>query len=161
MFSLFATLKGLPSGYQRDLQEDKGPVFAAHDQTLAMVQIAASAVSATQPDEARLREAAGDTGLLATELADYLVRKGMPFRQAHETVGRIVLEAERRGQSWAAFPLEKLRSFSTAFGPDVNAALTLDAALAAKNVPGGTAPEKVRAAMESLRARLAALEGEK
>ncbi len=161
LFSVFTTLKGLPSGYQRDLQEDKEPVFAAHDQTLAMVQIAAGAVAVTKPNEARLREAAGDAGLLATELADYLVRKGVAFREAHETVGRIVLEAERRGQSWATFPLEKLKSFSAAFGPDLNAALTLDAALAAKSVPGGTAPEKVRAAIESFRARLATVEGEK
>lgn len=158
LFSLFATLKGLPSGYQRDLQEDKEPVFAAHDQTLGMAQIAAGAVAATKPNPARLREAAGDPGLLATELADYLVRKGVPFRQAHETVGRIVLEAERRGQSWAMFPLEKLKTFSRAFEPDVNAAITLDAALAAKDVPGGTAPKQVRAAIESFRARLAALE---
>jgi argininosuccinate lyase len=161
LFSLLTALKGLPSGYQRDLQEDKEPVFEAHDQALGMLQVAAGAVAATKPNEARLREAAGDPGLLATELADYLVGKGLPFREAHEAVGRIVLEAERRGQSWAAFPLEKLKSFSAAFGSDANAALTLDAALAAKAVPGGTAPEKVRAAIESSRARLAAIEGEK
>jgi argininosuccinate lyase len=158
LFSLFTTMKGLPSGYQRDLQEDKEPVFAAHDQTLGMAQIAAGAVAATKPNPARLREAAGDPGLLATELADYLVHKGVPFRQAHETVGRIVLEAERRGQSWAMFPLEKLKTFSAAFEPDLNAAITLDAALVAKNVPGGTAPKQVHAAVESFRARLAALE---
>lgn len=158
LFSLLTTLKGLPSGYQRDLQEDKEPVFAAHDQTLVMVQVAAGAVAATKPNEARLREAAADPALLATEAADYLVRRGVPFREAHEVVGRIVLEAERRGQSWLSFSVEKLQTFSPVFETDVAAALTLDAALASKRVPGGTAPEAVRAALENFRSRLAQIE---
>jgi len=158
LVSLLTTLKGLPTGYQRDLQEDKEPLFEAHDQTLAMTTIAAGAVAAVKPNEARLRQAADDPALLATEAANYLVRHGVPFREAHEAVGRLVREAERRGQSWLAYPVEKLKKFSPAFDADVNAALTVEAALAATNVPGGTAPEAVRVAIADCRARLAQME---
>jgi len=156
--SVLTTLKGLPTGYQRDLQEDKEPVFAAHDQVLAMVQVAAGAIAATKFNEPRLREAAGDASLLATEAADYLVRKGVPFRQAHEAVGQAVREAERRGQPWPSLPLAGLQSFSPAFGEDLPTALTLDAALASKNLPGGTAPAQVRAAIADCQARLKKIE---
>ncbi len=158
LVSLLITLKGLPSSYQRDLQEDKEPVFAAHDQALAMVTIATGAVAATHLNEVRLREAASNPDLLATEAADYLVRRGLPFRQAHEIVGQIIREAERRGQSWALLPLGKLKSFSPVFEEDLRAALTVEAALARRSVPGGTAPAAVRAAIAECRARLGAVE---
>ncbi len=158
LVSLLITLKGLPSSYQRDLQEDKEPVFAAHDQALAMVTIATGAVAAMRVNEVRLREAASNPDLLATEAADYLVRRGVPFRQAHEIVGQIIREAERRGHSWAALPLGKLKSFSPLFGEDLHAALTVEAALARRSVPGGTAPAAVRAAIAECRARLGAVE---
>ena len=158
LVSLLITLKGLPSSYQRDLQEDKEPVFAAHDQALAMVTIATGAVAATRVNEVRLREAASNPDLLATEAADYLVRRGLPFRQAHEIVGQIIREAERRGHSWAALPLGKLKSFSPLFEEDLHAALTVEAALARRSVPGGTAPAAVRTAIAECRARLGAVE---
>ena len=158
LVSLLITLKGLPSSYQRDLQEDKEPVFAAHDQALAMVTIATGAVAATRVNEVRLREAASNPDLLATEAADYLVRRGVPFRQAHEIVGQIIREAERSGHSWAALPLGKLKSFSSLFEDDLHAALTVEAALARRSVPGGTAPAAVRAAIAECRARLGAVE---
>jgi argininosuccinate lyase len=154
LFALFTTVKALPTGYQRDLQEDKEGLFDAHDQTLAMLRIAAGAVAATQIHEARMREAASDPALLATEMADYLVTKGVPFRQAHEIVGAIVREAERRGQSWTAFPLAKLQSFSPLFSEDLHGWLTVDSALARRNVPGGTAPAAVRHALTDARTRL-------
>jgi len=156
--TLLTTLKGLPSSYQRDLQEDKEPVFAAHDQTIAMLTIAAGAVAATRPNEARLREAASDPALLATEAAHYLVRRGAPFRQAHEIVGQVVREAERTGKSFSALPLETLRKFSPLFAQDFYDALKLDAALAGPDVEGGTAPARVRAAISAAKARLAAVE---
>ncbi len=158
LLSLLTTLKGLPTSYQRDLQEDKEPVFDAHDQALAMVQVAAGAVAATRINEARLREAASAPGLLATEAADYLVCRGVPFRQAHEIVGQIVREAERRGESWTALPLARLKTFSPLFDESLRAALTVEAALARRSVPGGTAPEAVRAAIAECRARLGAVE---
>lgn len=158
LFSLFTNLKGLPSGYQRDLQEDKEGLFDAHDQTLAMLQVAAGAVAATQINEARMREAATDPALLATEAADYLVSKGVPFRQAHEIVGAIVRDAERRGQSWLTFSTAKLKDFSPAFEEDLNIWLTVESALARRNVPGGTAPAAVKLALADFRARLKSLE---
>ena len=90
-------------------------MFAAHDQAVAMLTVAAGAVAATRPNEARMREAASDPALLATEAAHYLVRRGAPFRQAHEIVGQIVREAERAGKPFSALPLETLQKFSPLF----------------------------------------------
>ena len=158
LHTLLTTLKGLPSSYQRDLQEDKEPVFAAHDQAVAMLTVAAGAVAATRPNEARMREAASDPALLATEAAHYLVRRGAPFRQAHEIVGQIVREAERIGKPFSALPLETLQKFSPLFAADFYDALKLDSALAGPDVDGGTAPERVRDAIAAAKQRLAALE---
>ena len=154
LVGLLTTLKGLPSSYQRDLQEDKEPLFAAYDQVADMVSVAAGAIRATKFNVARLRATASDPTLLATEAADYLVRKGIPFRQAHDIVGKVLREAEKQGISFTALTLEKLKQISPAFDSDFAASLNVDAALAAKKVPGGTAPESVRAAIEDLEARL-------
>jgi argininosuccinate lyase len=154
LISILITLKGLPSGYQRDLQEDKEPLFAAHDQALAVIQIAAGAAGATRINEARLLTAAEDSALLATQAAHYLVRRGLPFRQAHEIVGRIVREAERAGESWTAMPLSKFKSFSPLFESDLVQSLTLESALASCDVHGGTALARVREALAGCRARL-------
>jgi len=156
--SLLITLKGLPSSYQRDLQEDKEPLFAAHDQTVAILEIAAGATAASRFHEARLRQAASDPALVSTEAADYLVRRGVPFRQAHEIVGKIVREAERAGGSWAALPLDQLKKFSPLFEADLYAALTPEAALAARAVHGGTSPERVREAVAAAKKRLDSIE---
>jgi argininosuccinate lyase len=158
LVALLTTCKGLPSSYQRDLQEDKEPVFAAHDQALATVRIAAATLAATRFREARLREAAQDPGLVATELADYLVAKGVPFREAHEIVGKILRAAEHDGKSIRELPVARLKEFSRAFGPDFAAALALEASLARRAVPGGTAPNAVRAALDEFNARLAKIE---
>jgi argininosuccinate lyase len=155
---LLVTLKGLPAGYQRDLQEDKENVFTAHDQALAMTHVAAGAIAATQFNAPALRRAAADPALLATEAADFLVARGVPFRQAHEIVGQICREAERQGVAWTELPLETLRTFSPLFDASLRAALTVEAALARRSVPGGTAPTAVRRALEDYRARLRELE---
>jgi argininosuccinate lyase len=154
--SLLITLKGLPTGYQRDLQEDKEPIFAAHDQALVLVEVAAGSIAATRINSARMQELASDPALLATDAADYLVRRGVPFRQAHEIIGQILREAERRSESWSAWPLARLREFSPAFGEDFRSALTLEASLAAHQVAGGTAPQAVRAAIRQWREKLSA-----
>ena len=154
LFGLLTTLKGLPTGYQRDLQEDKEALFTAHDQTLAAVGVAVSAVASSKVNEARFRNAAADPGLVATEAADFLVRRGLPFREAHEVVGKIVLEAERAGESWREWPLEKLRRFSPLFDHEVHRALTVEAAIAARAAAGGTARENVRRALVTCRERL-------
>lgn len=154
LLSLLTTLKGLPTSYQRDLQEDKEALFAAHDQVADMVAVAAGALASTKFNVERLRAAAANPALLATEAADYLVRKGVPFRQAHDIVGKVLREAEKQGVSFNALPLEKLKQVSPAFDADFAKSLSLDAALSAKKVPGGTAPESLRAAIADLEARL-------
>jgi len=158
LVSLLTTAKGLPSSYQRDLQEDKEPLFAAYDQALAVTQIAAAALAATKFRESRLREAAQDPGLVATEVADYLVVKGIPFREAHEIVGRVLRAAEREGTSIREIPISRLNEFAPVFGPELATVLTLESALARRSVAGGTAPGAVRAALEDFTARLAKLD---
>ncbi len=158
LVSLVITLKGLPSSYQRDLQEDKEPLFDAHDQTLAMTKIAAGAIAATKFNQSKLRESIQDEGLVATEAADYLVRKGVPFRQAHETVGRLVHDSEREGSRFSGWPLEKLKGYSSAIDSDFAGALTIDVSLSRRNVIGGTAPTAVRNALDDAKERLALAE---
>src|SRR3989441_4939451 len=154
LLGLLTTLKGLPTSYQRDLQEDKEALFAAHDQVADMIAVATGAVAATKFNAERFKSAASNPALLATEAADYLVRKGVPFRQAHDIVGKVLREAEKQNVSWITLPLEALKKISPAFEADVARVLSLDAALAAKKVPGGTASESVRAAIADLEARL-------
>jgi argininosuccinate lyase len=158
LFALLTTCKGLPSSYQRDLQEDKEPVFAAHDQALATVKIAAGALAATRFRKEQLRQAAEDPALVATELADYLAVRGVPFREAHEITGKVLRAAEQEGKTIRDMPSARLKEFSPAFGGDVGAALTLESALARRSAPGGTAPAAVEAALEDFNARLAKLE---
>ena len=158
LFALLTTFKGLPSSYQRDLQEDKEALFAAHDQVLAMTQIAAATLAATKFNETRLSEAAQDPALVATELADYLVAFGVPFREAHEVVGKVLRAAEREGKSIREMPIERLKEFSPAFGRDLSTVLTLESALARRAVAGGTAPAAVRAALSEFKARLEKIE---
>ena len=147
LIGLLTTLKGLPTSYQRDLQEDKEALFNAHDQVAEMVLVASGALFATRFNEDKLRAAASNPALLATEAADYLVRRGIPFRQAHDIVGTVLKEAERQKILWTELPLSELKKFSPAFADDIRESLTLSAALAAKNVPGGTSPAAVRRAL--------------
>ena len=158
LFSLFTTLKGLPSSYQRDLQEDKEALFAAHDQLASMVHVTAGAVSAMRFNEGKLAAASANPALLATEAADYLVKKGVPFRQAHDLVGNLLREAERQAKPWTQLSLEDFRRISPAFDTDVANALQIAAALQSKNVPGGTAEDSVRAAISQLEQTLKSLE---
>ncbi len=154
LFGLLTTLKGLPSGYQRDLQEDKEGIFAAHDQIAAMLSVATGTIETTKFNEERLTAAASNDGLLATEVADYLVRKGVPFRQAHDVVGKLLREAERQNKKWMDIPLAELKKFSPVFEADLAAELNVESALAAKSVIGGTARESVRTACDELQKRL-------
>jgi argininosuccinate lyase len=158
LFALLTTCKGLPSSYQRDLQEDKEALFAAHDQALTMTEIAAATLAATKFNETRLREAAQDPALVATELADYLVAFGVPFREAHEVVGKVLRAAAQEGKSIREMPIERLKEFSPAFGRDLSTVLTLESALARRAVAGGTAPAAVRAALSEFKARLEKIE---
>lgn len=158
LIALLITMKGLPSSYQRDLQEDKEPLFDAHDQTLAMTRIAAGAIAATEFNESKLRRDVQEQGLVATEAADYLVARGVPFRQAHEIIGKIVQDSEGHHQKFAEWPLQKLKTYSPVFDVDFPGALTVDASLKRRNSIGGTAPTAVRKALDEAKERLAAAE---
>lgn len=147
LFSLLMTLKGLPTSYQRDLQEDKEALFAAHDQILSMLGVATGALAATKFREDRLRTAASNPALFATDAADYLVHRGVPFRQAHDLVGKMLREAEKQGKPWTALSLESVQKISPLFEEDFLASPSVEHAIATKRVPGGTAEECVRAAI--------------
>jgi len=154
LLGLLTTLKGLPTSYQRDLQEDKEALFAAHDQIAAMAAVAAGAIETTKFSSERLTAAASNPVLLATEAADYLVHRGVPFRQAHDVVGKVLREAERQGKIWTDLSFEDLKKISPAFEANFSDGLNVTRALAAKKVPGGTAPEAVRKAIADLEERL-------
>jgi argininosuccinate lyase len=154
LFSLFTTLKGLPTSYQRDLQEDKEALFAAHDQVADMVWIAMGALAATKFNVDRLRAAASNPALFATDAADYLVHKGVPFRQAHDLVGQVLCEAERQGKPWTQLSLADVQKISPLFQKDFLEGPSVEDVIANKIVPGGTAPECVRAAIAILPNRI-------
>ncbi|MGB7846211.1 MAG: argininosuccinate lyase [Candidatus Acidiferrum sp.] len=158
LFSFFTTLKGLPSSYQRDLQEDKEALFAAHDQVNDMLNVARGAIAKTQFREDRLRAAASNPALLATDAADYLVRRSVPFRQAHDLVGEVLREAEKQNKPWIELSLDDLRKVSPHFADDFLKSLSVENAIASKSVPGGTAEESVRAALAQLEQNLEQLE---
>ncbi len=141
LLSVLTTLKGLPLAYNRDLQEDKEPLFAAHDTLTATLEIIAEMLPRLRFRPQRARDASGGY-LLATDVADYLVRKGMPFREAHNVVGRLVAHAEDRSKDLRQLSLEEYRGFSDLFDRDV---LDIDvwASVRARDVPGGTAPRRV------------------
>ena len=154
LVSLLTTLKGLPTSYQRDLQEDKEALFTAHDQVEEMVWIAMSALIGTKFNAERLRSAASNPILFATDAADYLVRKGVPFRQAHALVGKVLREAERQGKPWTQLSLADVQKISPLFETDFLEGPCVEDVIANKIVPGGTAPQSVRAAIADLEARL-------
>ena len=154
LVALLTTLKGLPTGYQRDLQEDKEALFAAHDHVADMLAVATGALASTKFNPDRLRASASNPALLATEAADYLVRKGLPFRQAHDLVGKVLREAEKQNVAWTALPIDALKAISSALEAGFAKSFSVEEALAAKKVPGGTAPESVRAAIADLETRL-------
>jgi len=164
LFGLLTTLKGLPTSYQRDLQEDKEPLFGAHDQVSDMVCVAMGAIAGTEFREDRLRAAASNPILFATEAGDYLVHKEVPFRQAHDLIGKVLREAERQGKPWTQLSLEDVKKISPLFEKDFLEGPSVENAIATKIVPGGTATESVRAAIAILQNRLqqlAAQTGEK
>ena len=145
--SLLVMLKGLPLAYNKDMQEDKEAVFDTVDTVQLSLRVAAIVLANATVNEDRTRDAATKGYLNATELADYLVKKGVPFRTAHETVGNAVLYAIGEGTELHELRLEQLQEFSPAIEGDVAGALTLDATLAAKNAVGGTSPARVAEAL--------------
>jgi argininosuccinate lyase len=154
--SVLVMLKGLPLSYNRDLQEDKAVYFEAVDVVHDGLALAAAMLGGATFRADRLQQAADDPLIAATDLADHLARRGMPFRQAHEVVGRLVKAAESSNRALSDFSLQELREFSELFEAD---AVGLHAAdvVAARNVLGGTAPEQVARQLAAARERHAAL----
>lgn len=136
-------LKGLPLAYNKDLQEDKEPIFDAIDTVRDTLHAFIEMMPGVEPQRDVLREACHAGYPTATDLADYLVRKGVPFRSAHDIVGQIVRAAVEMKCGLHEMPLEKLQSFSDKIGEDVYDSLTLEGALKARNHTGGTAPAQV------------------
>ncbi len=152
--ALLTMLKGLPLAYNKDMQEDKEAVFDAADTTSQSLEVAATVLGNMRVREDRTREAAARGYMNATELADYLARKGVPFREAHEMVGRIVLHAVERGVEIQELTMEEMREFSTHIEEDFREALSLEKTLSTKSQAGGTSPERVAEAISAARAVL-------
>ncbi len=149
------TLKGLPSTYNKDLQEDKEPLFDSFD-TLVNSLAVTTGVAATMKLNTEAMSSCLDDSLLATDLADYLVGKGLPFRQAHKVVGKLVRECETRGTSLKDLPLDVYTSASELFAEDVKKVLDFSASLASRKSHGGTAPEAVEEQISQAERALAA-----
>lgn len=153
---LLATMKGLPLAYNKDMQEDKEAVFDSLDTTRICLKVAAIVLDELAVNEERTKAAATHGYLNATELADYLVKKGAPFRTAHDMAGRIVLTAIQAGSELHEMPLEELKKFSEKIEDDVFTALSLDQTLGSKSQDGGTSPLRVSHALTQARLHLEA-----
>jgi len=141
LVSLLVLLKGLPMTYNRDLQEDKERLFDTADTVRACTRLMAGMIGATTVNSENCARASQDPSLLATDLADYLVKKGLPFRQAHHAVGSLVALAEKKKKTLSELSTAEFQSIDKHFGPDTKKLFDLKRALASRNLPGapGTA----------------------
>ena len=153
LIGLLTTLKGLPLTYNRDMQEDKEGFFDAGDTLLSTLRVFADMLPAMRVNSGRTLEAAQGGYVLATDIADYLVEKGMPFRDAHGVVARLSADAAEGGKRFDELTLEEYRHHSDLFDEDVYA-ITVESSIAARDVPGGTAPAQVLAALSAAKKRL-------
>ena len=161
LMSLLTLMKSQPLAYNKDNQEDKEPLFDSVDTVRDCLRAFADLVPAMEPCKEQMREAARRGFSTATDLADYLVRQGVAFRDAHEIVGSAVAYGVETGKDLSDMSLEELQKFSDAIAADVFDVLTLEGSVAARNHPGGTAPEQIRQAAERARKQLGqVIEGE-
>jgi argininosuccinate lyase len=154
LVGLLTTLKGLPLTYNRDMQEDKEGLFDTVDTLLPTLEVFWGMLASLQFNPQRMLQAAEGGYILATDLADYLVRRGLPFRQAHGVVAELTRYASQQGKAFRELSLEEYRRFSPLFDQKVYD-VTLEAAVAARDVPGGTAPQRVRQALQAAQQTLA------
>ncbi len=157
LVSLIVMLKGLPLAYNRDMQEDKQPVFDAFDTVNDSLRVLTGALATARFDAARMRKALTEGFLDATEVADYLVTKGVPFRDAHHVAGRLVARAIAEKKTLPELELAAFREENAAFDEDVYAALEMETAVEKRDVPGGPKRARVEAALAELRQRLETL----
>ncbi len=155
LVGLLTTMKGLPLTYNRDMQEDKEGLFDTVDTLLPTLEVAAGMVSTMKVQSDRMRTAALNSYALATDVADYLVAKGMPFREAHGVVARLSTYAVENGKRLDELDLDTYRQFSERFDDDV-LSITVESSIGARDVIGGTAPGRVEAAIEAAIAELEA-----
>ena len=156
LVGLLTTLKGLPSAYNKDMQEDKEALFDAIDTLALELPIAAGVIRTLRVNAPRIT-AALDEAMLSTDLADYLVRKGVPFRESHHQIGQVVRRAEELGVSLKALDLAEYQAIHPVFGGDVYEVLNFQRSVAARDAQGGTAPAAVRAQIKRARSLLAAV----
>ena len=154
LVALLTLMKGQPLAYNKDNQEDKEPLFDTADTVIDTLRIYADMVGGIRVRAENMRDALRQGFATATDLADYLVKKGLPFRDAHEAVARAVRACETRGCDLAELPLDELRTFSPLIGDEVVEVLKIEGSLAARNHTGGTAPAAVRQAIARARERL-------
>ncbi len=155
LVALLTLMKAQPLAYNKDNQEDKEPLFDTADTLVDSLAVYAAMMRGVTVKPEAMRRAAAEGFSTATDLADYLVRKGLPFREAHEAVARAVREAQAQGRDLAELPMEALRAFSPLVDADVYEVLTPEGSVASRTVAGGTAPGQVRAAVAEARRRLA------
>ncbi len=153
---LLATLKAQPLAYNRDLQEDKEPLFDSVEQLELLLPAFAGMVATLRFDVDRMASLAPAGFTLATDIAEWLVRQGVPFRVAHEAAGACVRAAESRGVGLEDLTDDEFAAISPALTPDVRAVLTVEGSIASRNAQGGTAPERVREQLDALVAKAAA-----
>ena len=153
LIGLLTTMKGLPLTYNRDMQEDKEGLFDTVDTLIPTLQVASGMVSTMEVQADRMRTAALNSYALATDVADYLVAKGLPFREAHGIVARLSSHALESGKRLDELDLDTYRGFSDRFEEDV-LSITVESSISARDVLGGTAPNRVEAAVEAAKAEL-------
>jgi argininosuccinate lyase len=156
LMSLLTLLKGLPMTYNRDLQEDKQRVFDTSDTIRATLRINAAMLREITVNKDACRTAASDPSLLATDLADYLVRKGVPFRDAHHAVGAVVASAEKKRKRLSELTLDEFQVVHDSFGADVLEVFNLNKAMDARKLPGSPGRAEVKKQLRLWRKRLQA-----
>jgi len=160
LMALLTTMKGLPLSYNRDMQEDKEGFFDTVDTLLSTLEVFAGMVKTLRVKAENTEQAVRQGYILATDLADYLVKKGEPFRTAHNIVGRLVSYAMETGKSFSELSLAEYREFSPLFGEDVYS-ITVESSIAARDVIGGTAPRQVERALANAKKIIGDLKCEK
>ena len=152
LMGMLTTLKGLPLAYDKDLQEDKECVYDAADTLADALHVMSGMVSTMHVNAERMRAGSHGGFMAATDLADYLVGKGMPFREAHSVIGHMVLSCEKQGRTLQSLSVEELREFSELFDEGALEAVDIDKIVARRVTEGGTGHEAVRAQIERARA---------
>jgi len=160
LMALLTTMKGLPLAYNRDMQEDKEGFFDTIETLLSTLEVFAGMVKTLGVKAENTEQAVKQGYILATDLANYLVKKGEPFRTAHDIVGRLVSYAMEKGKSFSDLSLEEYKGFSPLFGEDVYS-ITVESSIAARDVIGGTAPRQVEQALDNARKTIGDFKGEK